>query len=185
MPLRTIGRGLLSLLRMPASALLLLIFVPTRLIWWCLLQLLPDSNDIDAKVAVVKGKGDDKLLDAIYALLGILDSKASALMRYNGIILAVIALMVRSGQGLPDIAYVIVYTTLASILCCLVVVGVFWRFYEFVNTTGNPLAGELRVLRRVLVLREAAYQVAWWLAVVVSVLLIIHFADFVKKATGA
>jgi hypothetical protein len=182
--LRGVGGGILWLLRIPARLFLTIVFLPTRWIWWGLLQLFPDGADIDAKVRAAKGNTDLAVVDTIYTFLNILDSKASALMRYNGIILAVIALMVRSGQGLPDIAYVIVYTTLASILSCLLVVGVFWRFYEFVKTTGNPLDDELDVLRRVLVMREAAYQVAWWLAVVVSILLVIHFADFVKKATG-
>ena len=51
-----------------------------------------------------------------------------------------------------------------------------------------PLLGQLEeeidLLRRVLLLRQAAYQLAWWLAFFVSVLLIIKFPDFIKLATS-
>lgn len=181
MDLRAAGGFLWFLIKFPVLAVVWLVCFPTRWIWWSVLQFFPDGSDINEKVRVLEGNGDAKsTIKAIYGFLGILDSKASALMRYNGIILAVVALMVRSGQELPAITYVIVYTTLASILACLLVVGVFWRFLEFV---GADLDGELNVIRRVLIMREAAYQVAWWLAVIVSILLIIHFADFVKVAT--
>jgi hypothetical protein len=188
--LRTIGtgvlfllRGALFLLRGAIYTILYLWFLANKWIWWCLLQPFPDGDEIDERVGEVYGNGtkdNKRTLNAIYQFFGTLDAKASALMRFNGIILAVIALILQSGGTVPPITYVVVYMTLASILACLLVVGVFWRFLEWVNTGTNALDDELHVIRRVLVMREVAYQVAWWLAGVVSILLIIHFADFVK-----
>lgn len=163
-----------------------LVLFPTKWISWSVLQFFPNDTGIDAKVGALEaGAAPVKTVKAIYGCLSILDGKASALMRFNGIILAVIALMIKSSQELPTVAYVIMYMTLASILSCLVVVGVFWRFYEFVDPDdANSLERELGMLRRVLVLREAAYQLAWWLAGAVSILLILHFADFVKQVAA-
>jgi hypothetical protein len=155
-----------------------------RCIWWLFLRtILPDCREyVDSKV-VAKGTANTEtaILDEIYKFLGILDAKASALMRYNGIILAVIGLMVRSGQKLPDAAYYIVYMTIGSIIACLLVVGVFWRFLDWVspNNEDGKLATELDMIRRVLVLREAAYQIAWWLSAAVSFLLLFKFTEFV------
>jgi hypothetical protein len=160
------------------------VFFVTRWLLWAILQALPDSTDLDSKIEAIRGNRDPRtLLDQIYTLLNILDSKASALMRYNGIILAVLALLLGRGaiQALPAghaaSAYIwIVYLTLASILACLLVVGVYWRFFEFVRPP-NDFAEELSTLRRVLLLREAAYQIAWWLAVIVS---IANFSEYVS-----
>ena len=180
--LRRVGSGALLLLRGVVWIILYLWFSVNKWIWWCLLQPFPDGDAIDTRIGLVYGDGtkdSKRSLTAIYTFFGILDSKASALMRFNGIILAVIALILRSKGTVPAITYVVVYMTLASILACLLVVGVFWRFLEWVGSGTNALNDELHVIRRVLVMREAAYQVAWWLAGVVSILLIIHFADFV------
>lgn len=175
-----------------------IIFWPTKLFWQVVLLFIPSDDWVDRRVRAIEWETTaEKTIKAIYALLSILDSKASALMRFNGIILAVIALMLRDLKEMPPIGYWIVYMTLASIVACLVVVGIFWRFYEFVEpapvalpvdndgqTRNALLAEELKMLRRVLRLREAAYQLAWWLAGGVSILLMLHFADFVKHATA-
>ena len=176
-----------------------IVFLPTKLIWSGLLQFFPSDDWVDRRIRTLDGQTTpEKTIKAIYLLLGILDTKASALMRFNGIILAVIALMLRDSKQMPPISfYVILYMTLASIIACLVVVGIFWRFYEFVDAApeGFPaqnreqeqarlLARELIMLRRVLRLREAAYQIAWWLAGIVSVLLILNFTQFVQRATA-
>jgi len=164
-----------------------LFFGVQRWLWFIVLKiLLPDCKTlIDPKIEAKEGAGDPKtILDEIYRFLGILDSKASALMRYNGIILAVIALMVRQRQDMPDIMYYIVGLTIASILACLLVVGIFWRFLEWVNPTGanaeDKLGTELDMIRRVLILREVAYQLAWWASAAVLFMLAAHLTDFVS-----
>jgi hypothetical protein len=155
--------------------------------WFILLKiLLPDCKSlIDPKIAAKEGSDSPKtILDEIYKFLGILDSKASALMRYNGIILAVIALMVRQSRTMPSVTYYIVALTIASILACLLVVGIFWRFLGWVKPTGandtEKFGTELDLIRRVLILRELAYQLAWWASAVVLFMLWAHLSDFVS-----
>jgi hypothetical protein len=171
------------------SGILEFYFGVQRLLWWMLLNLLlPDCrNLVDDKIIAAEGQASSKkILDEIYRFLGILDSKASALMRYNGIILAVIALMERSRQELPGTVYSIVIMTICSILACLLVVGVYWRFLEWVDPTANDkLADELAVLRRVLILREAAYQLAWWLSAGVLIIFLVHFVEFLPQQGAA
>lgn len=62
---------------------------------------------------------------------------------------------------------------------------IFWRCYEFIEPGQNAFEKELKMLGRVLRLRQAAEQLAWWLAGDISVLLINHFPDFMKRATGS
>lgn len=155
--------------------------------WWLLLKvLLPDCKSlVDPNIAAKEGDDQKKLLDEIYKFLGILDSKASALMRYNGIILAVIALMARtSNQQLPHVTYLIVLLTIGSIMACLLVVGVYWRFLEWVDPTNvnDKFSAELDLIRRVLILREACYQLAWWCSAVVLILFLVHFREFLPSS---
>ncbi len=106
-------------------------------------------------------------------------------MRYNSIILAVLALMVK-GTTLPHVTIYIVVMTIVSILACLLVVGVYWRFLEWVKPTGsNRLEEELQLLRRVLIMREAAYQIAWWMSAAVLLLFLLNFREFVASITPA
>lgn len=155
-----------------------------RYIWWLILRVIvPDCRAVvDARIAAKIGKTtEEAILEEIFKFLGVLDAKASALMRYNGIILAVMTLAVRSGHPLPDVGYYIVYMTIGSIIECLLVVGVFWRFLDWVDpTTENKLSLELDMIRRVLVFREISYQIAWWLSAAVAVLLLVRFSEFVK-----
>src|SRR5690242_5587651 len=112
-----------------------IIFLTTKWLWQLALLLVPSDDWVDQRVRTIEwGTTPERTIRAIYVLLGVLDTKASALMRFNGIILAVIALMLRDSKQAPPISfYVILYMTLASIIACLVVVGIFWRFYEFVT----------------------------------------------------
>lgn len=120
-----------------------------------------------------------KVIKSIYALLGILDKKASALMRYNGIILAVVSLFIRMGteQRIHGLDLAIMLITLFSIMLCLLVVGIFWRFLElaFPASGTTNVDYEVSQLKCVLHLRETSYQLAWLLAVVVTFLLAIRF----------
>ncbi len=159
-----------------------------RLFWWHLLHaLLPDCTTlIDAKIIAKKSDATaSEILDEIYKFLGILDAKASALMRYNSIILAVIALMAKGEP--PHVTVYIVVMTIISILACLLVVGVYWRFLEWVNPDAptNKLADELAIIRRVLIMREAAYQLAWWMSAAVLFLFLFNFREFLAAATPA
>jgi hypothetical protein len=73
-------------------------------------------------------------IEELYSLLGILDSKDSSLLRFDGIILAVLALII--GQNNYDqisdikIAWlvILILNIIVSMVLCLIVVGVAWRF---------------------------------------------------------
>ncbi|MFD2183382.1 hypothetical protein [Rhodoplanes azumiensis] len=169
------------------------LFDGQRVVWSSvLLFVLPDcAPHVDPKIiAKLGGKADKRvILEEIYRLLGILDTKASALMRYNGVILAVATLMIRPGPvppaAPPPYIQPIIYLTLFSILLCLFVVGVFWRFLDFVDPHAAAEAQidhELDMIRRVLVLREGFYQLAWLLSAAVSVLLVMSLPHLVKAA---
>jgi hypothetical protein len=135
-----------------------------------------DATGGDAATILIQ---QQKIIKSIYSLLAILDSKASALMRYNGIILAVVGLFVRleTQHGVHGIDLAIMLVTLFSIMLCLLVVGIFWRFLElaFPADGGRNIEFEIEQLKRVLHLRETSYQLAWLLAVVVTFLLAIRF----------
>jgi len=134
----------------------------------------PAAQDNKRKIA-----DQQKIIRAMYGILGILDGKASALMRYNGIILAVISLFIRLGQEkqIHGLDLAIILITLFSIMLCLLVVGVFWRFLELAfPANGNMnLDEELTQLKSVLHMRETSYQLAWLFAVVVTFLLATRF----------
>lgn len=158
----------------------------TKITFEWIVRRLPKNEALDRKILMLNPKNnDDKrtVLKEIYLFLGILNSKAQGLMRYNGIVLAVIALMVKSGSSvsLRLGTYFIVYMTLASIVLCLFIVGVFWRFLEFVDPDDAGMEKELNLIRRVLFAREWSFQLAWWLAVGASLLLIKQFPEFVYK----
>ncbi len=155
-------------------------------LWWLLLAVvIPDCKKfVDERIQTKADQDRSKaILDEIYKFLGILDSKASALMRYNSIILAVLALMERGTSAkLPHVTIYIVVMTIVSILACLLVVGVYWRFLEWVDPDAREnLSGELDALRRALVMREAAYQIAWWMSLAVLLLFLWNFRQFLPS----
>ncbi|MFD2183759.1 hypothetical protein [Rhodoplanes azumiensis] len=156
--------------------------------WQLFARLLPGNESIDSKFEALRsGKlKQQTTIDEIYKLLNILDSKASALMRYNGIILAVITFSTHAGQPFSKLVYAIVFLTLASIFSCLMVVGVFWNLLSYIEPAkftddAAPIEGsgdltkEANSLRKLLLLRETAYQTAWWSALLVSLLLAVYF----------
>ena len=102
---------------------------------WIVRRIAKELKILIAKILMRNPEQQDDrrtILKEIYHFLGILDSKAQGLMRYDGIILAVIALMIKSGSSvsLRLETYFIVYMTLHPNLVPIFV-GVFWRFLEW------------------------------------------------------
>ncbi|MGD9540168.1 hypothetical protein [Methylocystis sp.] len=164
---------------------------PTRWLWSLIAEAFTPEPDIDQKVAKFckdgsGGLSNRELLDKLYFFLGILDSKAAALMQYDGIILAVAGIIIQShieNASLLNAIKYATYCTIVSILFCLPVVGVFWRFLAFVKPgCSDPLAVELHKIKRILKMREFAYQVAWWLAVVAGVMLLLNVQGLIDLA---
>lgn len=123
----------------------------------------------------------------IFDLLGIADSKSSSLLGFNGILLAFLALLLQSENIkieelkhdclLLTIVFSIFVSLTLSILVCLFVAGIFWRFHGLVvpNSydpgTEVDAVEEIEMLTRVLLMRERLYQLSWMLSLL-SVFLI-------------
>jgi hypothetical protein len=121
-------------------------------------------------------KNGIKQITYIYSILGFIDSKASALMRFDGVILAVLALLYRSnltsdagtttGNWVDKPVAVSVILLFASITSCILVIDISWRFLSIAcpEKGADNLDGELKELRKVLKFREGTYKLAWLLS---------------------
>lgn len=123
--------------------------------------------------------------EAAYHLLGILNEKAEALLVYSGITLAVLGLA-NSHQAAEDAtvlfglisergySIVIALVILGSILCSLIVVGIYWQFLRYAIPEQNRFAyeAEWNNLLNALVLRQNCYQIAWLLSILALLLLV-------------
>lgn len=137
----------------------------------------PATEKLTAKEAV----------EAIYAVLTTLDSKASALMRLNGVVIAAAAFLLgmfgRQGTILSteryDARLVIGCALLSalSISCCLLVVNVSWPFLGMVDRTDNTFdcGREILELDKARTLRERVYRIAWLLSLIASALFLFEF----------
>lgn len=105
----------------------------------------------------------------VYSHLNILDSKASALLRYNGIILAIVALFLFRPDPLsPDVAWQIALAALSlptfvafafSAFLCLRVVGLFW--YENFEDSAEAERARLSDGFSIINWRTKWYRRAW------------------------
>lgn len=90
-----------------------------------------------------------------YALLNILDGKASTLLSYNSIFLAVVAFMFDEIEGPAAYGLVIVFLNL--IVTCILLQGVIWLRWSNLEES----AAELNYIRKS---RTYKYQAAWALS---------------------
>ncbi len=156
-------------------------FVP----WSWISRLISDKPVITERAAIFS---DDavvgvKEIKFIYAMLGYIDSKASALMRFDGIVLAVLAIVARS-EATISVKIVLAGVALLvflSIACCICVIDISWPFLGI----AVPAAGqrqideELQELRKVLHFRERAYRGAWVLSALAMILMFVGAVLFV------
>jgi hypothetical protein len=146
------------------------------------------------------------VVEWIYGVLGILDSKASALMRLNGVLIAAAAFLlglfrrpggsILSTTGL-DAALIVslAFASAVSISCCLLVVDVTWPFLGRVRRHGDgtfDFSDEIAALDRACTFRQSAYRWAWRISSVASVgflveflMQAIHVFTFVSADTGS
>jgi hypothetical protein len=122
----------------------------------------------------------------IYTILGYLDSKASALMTFDGVILAVLAIVVGdSSKSTATIAICAADAALImfSIASCVLVIDVSWSFLSLARPeAGQPNDNfEVTELRKVLFFRERAYRCAWafpaWAMVIILVGAVLFFGS--------
>ena len=124
------------------------------------------------------------VLGWLYGVLTILDGKASALMRMNGVLIAAAAFLLglfeRTGGTILRTtsfdAQVIVLSALLSsisICCCLLVVRISWGFLGKVESSDGDAydcTNELVHLDRACRFRQWVYRGAWWTSVAASIL---------------
>jgi hypothetical protein len=123
-------------------------------------------------------------IEWLYGVLSILDSKASALMRLNGVMLAAAAFLlnfrgptdVRIPVSLRLILSIAVLSSF-SIALCLLVVSVDWRFLGLVRQTEREFdfTDEIANLQRVSLFRQGVYRLAWWLSFVATGMFVYTF----------
>jgi hypothetical protein len=113
-----------------------------------------------------------KRLEWIYLILTVLDTKASALMRLNGVMLAAAALLLnptyKGGMSVAIPVAVSAIGSVTSIILCLLVVAVDWPFLGLVkkvNKGGGMVEAdfceEFKHLTFVAHLRQVLYRLAW------------------------
>lgn len=108
--------------------------------------------------------------DRAYAILTILDSKASGLMTVNAFLGAFPALSIDHYQKAQDpncialwLSLVLIVSLVSSALLCFMVVRVQWRWLEFVDEgAGDKFCDkELEHLVDVIIVRTERYRWAW------------------------
>ena len=129
----------------------------------------------------------DKALEWIYQLLSVLDTKASALMRLNGVMLAAAAFMLRPGDE-PSRLFTLVVAGSAigstiSIAFCLLVVSVDWRFLGLATvSTKTPqmidFTHEFFHLQKVTDFRQFFYRAAWTISFLSTVAFFVAIMNF-------
>ncbi|WP_192560504.1 hypothetical protein [Pseudomonas allokribbensis] len=137
----------------------------------------------------------ENLLKWIYDVLAILDTKASALMRLNGVMLATTTFMLIHGATL-QIKVLIIFNALPltlSIILCLFVVNVDWPFLGKAKMPKTPdsateIAGqtidfteEFSRLESMIGIRTLIYRWAWGLSLFAAVAFIIALAIYLSN----
>jgi hypothetical protein len=129
----------------------------------------------------------DTVIKWLYDLLSVLDAKASALMRLNGVLIAAAAFLLgsagRSDSVLiarpADTRLMIACSLLSalSISACLFVVNVSWPFLGKATLDGTDVdcAAEITGLDAACSFRRRMYRAAWWLSLVASLGFLLEF----------
>jgi len=117
----------------------------------------------------------------LYGILGILDGKSSALMRFDAIMIAAASILLqaggRGGVGPPPFAKTlaaILVCSLAAAGLCLAVVHIAYPFLGMVkiDQTSIDCTPEINALNNAAERRTRCYRLAWLLSVVAVLLFI-------------
>lgn len=124
--------------------------------------------------------------ELFYAALTILDSKASALMTFDSILIAAAAFTIEKGGGFVAIVLTLfgIVMALVAAALCLLVARISYPFLDKVTITsaaaGNPAqldySNELSALDEAVGTRTRYYRVAWRLSVAALFPFLIVFA---------
>jgi hypothetical protein len=133
-----------------------------------IVRLLSEDRTLTLNRGLFRGAGQE-----LYAILGVLDSKTSALLRFDAMLSVLLALLVMprnegwQSLGGWDLGVFVGGLVLlgASMLLCLSVVRVAWPFYgKMTNVDVTNIKNECADLARVIDKRTICYQWAWLLA---------------------
>jgi hypothetical protein len=124
---------------------------------------LNESQNLDAK----------KTIEAIYPILTVLDQKASALMRLDGVVLAAafVGVAARVYNFKSVVFGGIAIPCMLSMILCLLVVSVDWPFLGYAKK--DDFSEEIAALRRVRYFRECAFRWAWSFAFISALVLLV------------
>jgi hypothetical protein len=130
------------------------------------------------------------MLEWLYGLLGVLDTKASALMRLNGVMLAAAAFLLNpaanSSQAMKFLVAGSAVGSTISIACCLLVVGVDWRFLGLVEEKGTQLdfSQEFFHLQNVVGFRQGCFRLGWTISFLATVSFLVAIVIFFGHLCG-
>lgn len=129
--------------------------------------------------ATLANSDTEKAVDWLYQLLTVLDSKASALMRLNGVMLAAAAFLLNLQVFNLRLIWGIAALSSISIALCLLVVSVDWPFLGLVNRTNNQVdfTDEVYNLKRVSKFREVIYRISWLISFVATLMFVAAFVS--------
>jgi hypothetical protein len=118
--------------------------------------------------------------ESLYGNLTVLDSKASALMAFDGILIAIASFTIQQGgvfASEPLVPLVVIILTLLGAGCCLFVAQVSYPFFGKVIMTSAKLdfSSELGALASAVTWRTNFYRAAWWLSAIAVALFLIVF----------
>lgn len=141
------------------------------------------QEKLEAKIPADAIPGES-FLRWIYEVLGILDTKASALMRLNGVMLAAATFMLAPTSNASLLTKIIITISALpssiSIILCLLIVNVGWPFLGKAGvvkptetTTENPLpkidfSTEFSDLESMIGKRTCIYRTAWTLSLIAA-----------------
>ncbi len=122
----------------------------------------------------------------LYDDLTVLDSKASALMAFDGILIAAASFTVEKGgvcDTLRVIPLIVIIMALVAAGLCLLVAQVSYPFLGKVVMTPGRLdySKELDALDGAVIWRTRFYQAAWWLSLIAVALFLILFGMSLKS----
>jgi len=121
--------------------------------------------------------------ECFYSNLTVLDTKASALMAFDGILIAVASFTVQAGgvfEKQPVVPLIVIITALIAAGLCLFVAQISYPFLgKVISKPGTPNGldynTEINALHGAVDWRTCYYRIAWWLSLTAIALFLIMF----------
>jgi hypothetical protein len=125
------------------------------------------------QIKVVEGNRPKAVLDKLYAILGTLDNTATGLLTAEGLVGAIVAIVLTANDKPPRWCEVSMWVSLiptfASAFYCMLIIRIKWPFLHYVDVTvgaTNPLDGEISELESLVSKRTCWLKNAWTWAMI-------------------